>query len=291
MKGALLGATAALAAGVVAVGAAALQANERFIQMVEEVDAVGDVTGIAAEKVSVLRFAADVTKTSMGSLTAGLTIYAATASKAAAGNEDAVASFKKLGITQAQLKATQGDTMRLLELTMDGFRGLKNATDQTTASRDLFGRGGTQMLDFLNMGSAGLRKMADEARRLGLIITGEDVTALEQYKAALAVAKSYQEALDIQIGRVTLPLMGAVADHLGRVPADGDESRGDRAQRICGGVLGECRDDARARGAAREGAAGDGHEAAGRRAEEGGPAGVRGSGKCAGGYPATDGRA
>src|SRR5262249_5740292 len=60
---------------------------------------------------------------------------------------------------------------------------------------------------FLRLGSDGLREMTEQMRKLGLEITGQDIVALRAYNFALRDQKELQEAIDVQIGRVTLPLL------------------------------------------------------------------------------------
>jgi uncharacterized protein YnzC (UPF0291/DUF896 family) len=200
---------ATLAAGMVAAGAAALSATDRYRQYVEEVDRGSRVTGISAENISALKFAAQAVGTQFDSLTMGLARFTAGVVKGAQGSEQQLTAFKHLGITQKDLQAGEQNMLPLLEKLADHFAGLKNQTDRTAEARDLFGRSGAKFVEFLSLGKDGLKKMADEAQRLGLIVGGEDVKALHEYQAAMAASAAVQQSLDNQIGQRTLPLVEA----------------------------------------------------------------------------------
>jgi hypothetical protein len=207
MQGALLGGGAAIAAGLVAAGAAAVHCADQYAEYVESVAKVSKITGIAVEDVSRLKFAVEATGGNFDTAGAGLAKFTANVVKGAEGVTQQAAAFERLGITRAQLQAGEHDLLPLLEAVADKFQGLKDKTDRTTEARDLFGRSGTQFLSFLALGSDGLKQMANEADRLGLIIGQKDVEALHAYQAAMAEMKATQEAVDITVGRETLPLM------------------------------------------------------------------------------------
>ena len=207
MKGALIGGGAALAAGLVAAGAAAVHAADQYAEYVESVARGSKVTGIGVEDMSRLRYAAEMTGTDFDALSGGLARFTGNVVKGAEGSKQQLEAFERLGISQKDLQAGEHDMLPLLEQVQQGFAGLKNKQDQTAESRDLFGKTGTQFLSFLKLGKEGLKEMADEADRLGVIITEEDVKALHQYQAALAEQKAIQESVDIQVGRQTLPVM------------------------------------------------------------------------------------
>ncbi len=74
-------------------------------------------------------------------------------------------------------------------------------------ARDLFGRGGSEMMEFLRLGSAGLKQMADDAERLGIIITEKDIVAMKEHRAATVEMKNELQAFAVEIGREVLPVL------------------------------------------------------------------------------------
>lgn len=207
VEGAMMAGGAAMLAGLVAAGAAAIHCADQYEQYVESVAKVSKITGIAVEDVSRLKFAVEATGGNFDSAGQGLARFTSNVVKASEGSAAQAAAFARLGITQAQLEAGEHNMLPLLEAVADKFQGLKDKTDRTTEARDLFGRSGTQFLNFLALGSDGIKQMANEADRLGLIVGKKDVEALHAYQAAMAEMKAVQEAVDIQVGRQTLPIL------------------------------------------------------------------------------------
>jgi len=101
---------------------------------------------------------------------------------------------------------------------MDRFHGMASGTERAAMARELFSRGGAEMLGFLSMGSAGLAKMTEEAEKLGLVITSKDVEAMREHQAAVRLLKEELEALAVTVGREVLPYLTVLVAALTAIP-------------------------------------------------------------------------
>ncbi|MDR3702551.1 MAG: hypothetical protein P4L56_23095 [Candidatus Sulfopaludibacter sp.] len=207
VEGAAIAGGAILAAGLAAAGAAAVEAADQYAKYVGEVAAGTKVTGLTAEQMSALKFQAQEMNVGYEDLVQGLTKFTVNTNKAAEGSKQQEAVFQRLGISQEQVKAGQKDMMPLLEATADRIAQLSSRGQQTAAVIDLLGRHAQGLVPMLAQGAAGIHKFAEEAAAMGLIITSTDIEALKEYKAELNVIKAEHEALDIEIGRNTLPIL------------------------------------------------------------------------------------
>lgn len=203
VSGALLAGTAVLAAGAVAVGAAISEADKKYDEYVDAVSRGMKMTGLQAEQMSAMYLLAERAGVSYDSLVTGLLRFSSTVVKASEGGKEQQKAFDTLHVSQASVIAGQKDLMPLLAQTMDGFHNNTSAVQKASLARDLFGRGGTEMLTFLNKGSAGLREMSEEGHALGLILTNEDVLAAREFKLAMKELKEEQDAVDVAIGKST----------------------------------------------------------------------------------------
>lgn len=207
VKGALIGGGAALATAMVAAGAAAIEASHKYAEYVEQVDRASEITGIGVEHMSGLRLAARLTGADFETLTRGLSFFEAQVAKANQGEAQSLRLFREVGISQAQLAAGQKDIVPLLDLVTKRFHELGSQAERADVARGLFSRSGaqnTKMLDFL---AQGIEKVTAQARALGIVIKEEDVAAIESYTASMEAAKAATEAIDVAIGRATLPLL------------------------------------------------------------------------------------
>lgn len=206
LQGAMTGVGAGLAAAVVAVGAAANVAAMHYERYVEEVARGSATTGISTESMSALRFAAEETGTSYDTLVHGLTRFSTTVVKAAEGGEQQQAMFARLGISQDHVKAGQKDLLPLLMEVMDKFHGLGSAQERTAMAAALMRDRSGELVRFLSMGGDQLRKFAERAKEMGVVLGTDDVNAMRDYKAAVAAIEAEHKALDVTIGRTMLPL-------------------------------------------------------------------------------------
>ena len=207
VQGAMTAAAAGVGAAVVGIAAVMQESTNKYAEFVTEIDRGSRVTGISVERMSGLKFAADETHTSYDALVTGLTRFSSSIVRAAEGGEQQEKAFARLGISQEQVKAGEKDMMPLLESVADRFKGMGSQVEKTAIARELFGRGGAELVKILSQGSEGLREFTKEAEAMGLEITTKDVVAVNEYKAAIEKAKAMQEALDVTMGRESIGVM------------------------------------------------------------------------------------
>jgi hypothetical protein len=207
VKGALIGGGAALATGLVAAAGAAVEATHRYAEYVEEIEQGSTRTQISTEHMTGLYLAAKETGSSFDMLTRGIAYFESQVDRANQGQEQSLQYFKELGITQSQLAAGEKDIIPLLDIVAKRYHELGSAAQRVSIARGLFSRSGTEDQKTLNLMAEGIEKLTQRAHTLGMTVTEEDVTALVKYQATLAAAKAAEEALDLTIGRTTLPLL------------------------------------------------------------------------------------
>lgn len=207
VQGAMMAGGAVLAAGLVAAGAAAVHAADAYAAYVEEIDHGSKVTGIAAEQMSGLHFAAEETGVSYDMLVRGISVFENNVVKANQSTEAQRKFAHAFGVTTQQVAAGERDIMPLLLAAADRFHNLASGTERAALARQYFSRGGVEMLAMLSRGSGELKKFADHAKEMGLVISTQDVIAMREFKAATEAADAQMKAIDLVIGRETLPIM------------------------------------------------------------------------------------
>jgi hypothetical protein len=88
-------------------------------------------------------------------------------------------AFEQLGITQQDLKATNGDLFAQFELTADALNKLEGSTDKTAIAYKLFGGRNIELLTAIEGGAAGLKEIRDQAERFGLTLSADMVKRVE----------------------------------------------------------------------------------------------------------------
>lgn len=128
-------------------------------------------TGVSAEALSELKYAAEQSGTSME------------------GVEKALRFMAKNGL----------DPNRFQEIAAK-IAAIQDPAKRTAAAMKVFGRAGTSVLPMLENGAAGLQALRDKAHALGITLTDEDVAAADALGDAIDTMKAQFYGMAIQVG-------------------------------------------------------------------------------------------
>lgn len=198
----------ALTAGTAEIGKALWSAGEKAAKYAQEIEDGTHKTGMSAEALSGLRYAAKNTDLGYEELVASLTKFSTAMVNGQKTTSLSDTAFGRLGITQKDLKAGNENLLPLLYKVADAFRSHADGTLKAAAARELFGRGGTKEIEFFNLGAAGMKMYADEAQRLGLVLTEVDIVAAKAFRLEMIALNAELEGLKLSIGKGVLPVMG-----------------------------------------------------------------------------------
>lgn len=168
---------AAAGAGIVAVLGLSVKAAVDYGSAIKD---ASDRTGIAAEELQELKFAAEQSGASFEDL------------------ETAIKIMQKQGL---------GDGVEDLHAFADEIAGLPEPAMQTARAMELFGKGGAKLLPLLKGGSEGIRQLRQEARDLGLVLDGAGVDAAEEFGDQVAILERQFGMLKVQIGSAVIPVL------------------------------------------------------------------------------------
>lgn len=151
----------------------------------------GDVTGTNANQVEALNLQVKGYTKSLG---------------------DAATPLEKLGVAT---KDAAGNARPMSEVFLDvadKFKGMQNGADKTQLAVELFGKQGTKLLPILNKGSDGIKEMEDNAKKMGLVLSQDNVDAVAKYTAAHRKMDEATKAFSLQVGQDSLPMYQKLAD-------------------------------------------------------------------------------
>jgi hypothetical protein len=166
---------------------------------------LSEKTGIAITELSGLAAAAKLSNIEQADFETSLKKLATTIANAAAGEQKSEAALRALGISARDSSGHVITISDALAKVADKFASTKDGTEKAALAVEVFGRQGLAMIPMLNEGSAGLAKLTDEARKLGVVLTEDDAKALKQ--------------LEDDLGRLKLSAQGMAQQFLaGLVP-------------------------------------------------------------------------
>ncbi len=201
------------AAGLAVVGAGltlyAKQATDYTVELTKSSMALGRQLGISTTEASRLvaalgRMGIDADKAA--------TIFGIFEKKIAASTENAgktADAFSKIGVSTRDATGKQKDFNTILFEVADKFKAMPNGIEKTAASMALFGKSGKDMIKVLNLGSDGIKELEEQADKLGLTLTADTITRVQEYIKATKDLKQSQDALKIAVGTKALPMQTA----------------------------------------------------------------------------------
>lgn len=197
----------ALGAAVVAGVTAMTFALKQSIDAMDDLSKSAQKVGTTTEALSALQYAASLADVSTEELTLSM---GKLAKSAADGNE----AFAAMGIKTTDTAGNLKDTSQLMTEVAGKFAAYKDGAEKTALAQEIFGKSGAKLIPLLNSGADGLAEMADEAERLGLIVSGDTGKAAEEFNDTLTRLGAVGRGVANQMAAELLPTLQTVSDYL-----------------------------------------------------------------------------
>jgi hypothetical protein len=180
-----------------------------FLDLGGSMQDASDRTGVSAEALSALGYAADQVGVSIEGLEGALKGMAKLTLGVKQGTKASADTLDRLGISSAAfLAATPTERLGMIA---DGLASIEDPSLRAALAMKALGRGGVDLLPLLNGGSAGMQALVDEAARMGVVLSSEDVAAADELGDALGGLLLQVRALAFSVGAaLSGPLMTAV---------------------------------------------------------------------------------
>jgi len=200
--------------GILAIGAAAVGAGvasvKSFADTGDMLQKMAIKTGISTEALSGLKYAADLSGTSLE--TVGTAIKG-TANFLQALSQDSAASaatMKTLGLSVEQLQGlSPEDTFNILS---EAIADVENPLTRAAVAQDVFGRSGLELLPMLASGREGLQAMKDEAADLGLIFSQDAANSAAAFNDNLTKLQGAVQGLMNEVAAALMPALMPLID-------------------------------------------------------------------------------
>lgn len=160
----------------------------KAIEAADAADKLAKQTGLTREEIQELGYAAEQEHASLEKIATAILRLSRNMSDASRGTGEARYAFEKLGIAVTKSDGQLRNSVDVMLDVADRFKDMRNETEMTAAAMQLFGRSGAEIVPFLRMGGDEIRKLMQEARDLGFVMseqTNKDLKALGDQLTAL----------------------------------------------------------------------------------------------------------
>jgi hypothetical protein len=201
---------AAIAGSVAVTGLVALAKN--FADAGGAVDDMAQRTGMSAEAVSSLGYAAKLSGTDIGTLEKGVRKMQMGIADAAAGVPGAADKFAALGLSVADLQKMSPDEQFIA--IADKLSLIQDPALKSAAAMEYFGKAGADLVPMLSGGAEEIRKLQQDAADLGQTMSGEDAAAAAKLGDVFDRLLGVIGGLQTRIGSALAPLLTAVGERI-----------------------------------------------------------------------------
>lgn len=188
------------------------QSISRQIDLGDQVDRLRTKTGMTAEAVTGLEYAARLADVPFAALAQSLRIMQTNLAEAANGSKEATGTLRDLQITLEEIRGLQADAQ--FELIAQRISEIRDPAERTRLVVAMFGRAGADLLPMFEQGAAGIRSAREEAERLGLTLSEEGLRALADADLAAKKLDASLEGLSRTLTVKLAPALSGLADNL-----------------------------------------------------------------------------
>ena len=177
-----LGAVSRQLSGILSVGAL-VSLGKSALDMAGHLEDASKKFGVSASELSQLQYVAKLSGVEFEDLGGAFKFLAKSISEAENPSSDAALAFKAMGFSVKELKTLSPNEvfMRLA----DAFSEMKDGANKTALALAIFGRAGANILPVMADGSAGIKKLKEEAVAMGATLSDEQIQKLDGYGDAI----------------------------------------------------------------------------------------------------------
>lgn len=150
-------------------------ASKNLADAIEDIGIKARTIGLTADQYQRIVYAARQADISTEELNAGLGIFANNLGQARAGVGPLVEAMQKIDPEFAKQIKGAKDMQDALNITAEAIGSLSQAEAKAAVARQAFGRGGLGFVRAFGEGAESMRKAGDEAKRLGQILSDEEI--------------------------------------------------------------------------------------------------------------------
>lgn len=178
---------------------------KKYVEYGDWVDKMSKRTGFAAETLSELKYAADISGASITDVEKAAKKMAKTIVDADEGMATYVRSFDRLGISVTELQKLSPED-QFLQIG-NAIAELESPTLRAATAQEIFGRAGTTLLPLFAEGEAGLTALRKEAHELGIVFDEEAAAKAAKLKDAQTALGESMKGLGFALAEKLVPAL------------------------------------------------------------------------------------
>lgn len=200
---------------------AAMAGLNNAINAADRIDELSARFSISTETLSGWGYAAKMTGSDLEGLVGIIPKFSKNIADASKAGSEADKTFKALGISVKDQAGNLRSFEDLLPEVQNRFAGISNETTKTALAMQLFGKSGSEFLEFLSLGADGMRTMEERARSLGIVIDADTAGAAAEFNDRVDDLRAATQGWFTQLAGELLPTLTDLTTQLVDVAREG----------------------------------------------------------------------
>jgi hypothetical protein len=197
----------AAAAPYVAVAKAANDAAQAAGRYGDHIHDLSIQTLLTEREVQLLRYAVDASGGNFDEAAASISFLARNLQNARDPTSRQAKALQELGVNALDARGNVQDMNVLLPVIIDRLHNMQNRTQAANLTMELFGRNTGEVAKMVELGSAGLKSYGDQAAKLGLIMSPEELAVQKEFNNNWAQMSVQLNQMYIELGTQIIPII------------------------------------------------------------------------------------
>lgn len=195
-------------------GKAVFNQTKESAAYADEILSLSTKTGISTSRLQEYKYMAELTDTSLETITGSLTKLTKNMDSARGGTGAAAEAFEKLGIAVADEDGALLDNEVVFNKVISALGLMEDGTERDALAMELFGKKATDLNSLIAVGGEGLKEYAQEAHDAGAVLDSDTLTALGAVDDSLHRFNNTLAAAKNAIGAEFAEPVGSIMDGL-----------------------------------------------------------------------------
>lgn len=196
-------AAAGLVTGMVGLGYSALQTAD-------DISTLSQQSGISTDSLQKMQYAADRVDVSVDTISGAVT-------KLKKGMGGSTEPFDALGVSVTDSSGHMRDAEAVFYDTVAALSQIENGVERDQAAYDIFGKSADELAGIIDDGGAAFRQYGQEAEDMGLILSGDTLSALNETNDTIDKSKAQLTAAAAQLGATIATGLSPVIEELTKI--------------------------------------------------------------------------
>ena len=204
----------AVASGIREIGQALADTVKDSAEYADNILTLATNTGIAAETLQEYQYMAELTDTSLETITGSMAKLIRNMQNAKNGTGNAAAAFAAMGVSVTDANGELRDNEEVFTEVIDKLGKMSNETQRDAYAMDIFGKSAQDLNSLIAVGKDGIAAFAKEAHDMGYVLDEETLSSLGAVDDALVRLDNFMTMIKNTIGAALAPAVMDLADSL-----------------------------------------------------------------------------